>query len=358
MQCGTQRRSEVLSGHEYVRLARVRERDSPLLCKSTSRYFCPASRLNSSLCSAAAVGGAEGDDMDRFLRSHANRHIAFVGDSMLRQTFEALMCVLGDARCAIEQRGDTYTYMLSEDPWAPRHAVPPNGTNSGIGNASTEALIRCQHNVTISQDWIMRGPVLMSSTQWEQAIVAPGHVWRAADVIVFGIGAFPNNAQQLRHDVTMLHRLFKRSNRTLIWQEYSGAHFPTASGDFHPKMDPHPIKIPDRIRARLPAPRHDGYRYICQPTDREAFLNGSHGFRLRSALDFFRGMGENTPLVLHDFEETLDAHAQHPDGDMLLKHPQESQPWDCRHFCEPSPVLDSRAIRLVQLLDKVHYLLM
>jgi len=150
-----------------------------------------------------------------------------------------------------------------------------------------------------------------------------------ANFIVFGIGAFAKSPEKLQLALTRWYKLLHNNKSTLVAQEYAAPHFPTHGSDFEGV-------------SKFAESDHDAQ--VCSPMNVDAFLASKQAYRLLIPNAFFE---ERSVPILRVFNISTSAHKQHAKG-------TRTETLDCRHFCDPSPVMDVRVQMLYNLFLVVH----
>mmetsp|Transcript_71166 Transcript_71166/g.208586 ORF Transcript_71166/g.208586 Transcript_71166/m.208586 type:complete len:314 (-) Transcript_71166:133-1074(-) len=241
------------------------------------RFSCPADRLTRRFQSFNMPYRV---DADAFLKKYKDRTIAFVGDSMVRQAFEAFVCSLGGYET------DNVSLPLSNDN---RWAV-------------------FQHNVTVLCSYRKSDPVENPDTLAKTLDSLAG-----ADLVVFHVGSWLASREYME---TVLHRwadLLSRLRSRLIILEYTAPHFD--GRDFRAFQT------------------GGGEPVACSKAD-GSFTSSPWSFRVSTANEFWKQRGVTVVPLFKLSEPVWEQHSGKYGGSFERN--------DCRHWCNPGPFTDAR----------------
>ena len=294
-------------------------------CPRISARLMP---MNSSLL--AALGG---------------KTISFVGDSMVRQQYWMVVCMLS---AQIEQAEHRYWECPTWD----------------CANRFSRVVIR---------DTVTESRIVLQN-QWfgDTRVVEQPRLFTDAHIILFGIGAFlqPVEDEVQRTIVAWRHEWLdhvQQRGGMVIWLEYFGGHFNSSNGDYegfeqvrqqtrHAFVS-HGARRPRAAQGVRQGPTEaQGDAYPCVPMDRVAVHNAHTNPRYAVGNRMARISGWP---ILHTLEQSVPYSVSHlgvkdnrhwwvsADVEMSVKV------IDCRHWCFPSAVLEKRVLRMVDLLEHI-----
>mmetsp|Transcript_71164 Transcript_71164/g.208584 ORF Transcript_71164/g.208584 Transcript_71164/m.208584 type:complete len:313 (-) Transcript_71164:133-1071(-) len=240
------------------------------------RFSCPADRLTRRFQSFNMPYRV---DADAFLKKYKDRTIAFVGDSMVRQAFEAFVCSLGGY-----ETDDVSLPLSNADRWAV-----------------------FQHNVTI------RGYYRSDDPAGKRASAEPFSILAGVDVVVFHVGSWMSSRENMESVLQRWATGLLRPRLRLIILEYMAPHF--AGRDYQ------------RYETDF------GERVACSKAD-GSFILSNFSFRLSTANKFWMQRGATIVPLFKLSEPVWEQHAGKYGGSFELN--------DCRHWCNPGPFTDAR----------------
>lgn len=252
-----------------------------------------------------------------YVARHHGRVISFVGDSIVRQLFHHLVCLLAPYMDPLESRHPYWECRVLE-----------------CLNAYTRVVVRHERkSVTLQHRWIK------GTLPWPPDLET--RLFTAAHTVVFGIGAFLTKstasvgAALSAWNRTWLQNVQQRGGR-VIWVEYFAGHFNSSDGEF----------VGSSHAEYFTKRRDDQGTYPCVPLSSShtgaaiARANPRHAESNR----FARAAGWT---VVETFEQSASRHGEHPG---VTDRRGVGNVTDCRHWSACSEVLKQRSSAILQTL--------
>ena len=282
-----------------------------------------------------------------FLRLLGNATVSFLGDSLVRQQFNMLACMLSPFADLAGARGAQY--------WSSTQKLRTSKDAGGF----VRLPFRHEHGrVLLQQQWIHGRPFDEPGPTDPLSDVDPRIL--NCSLLVFGIGAFIP-AGELRGTLhTWLRHLRMRLPITarVLWLEYFGGHFDTPTGEFASGIGGEfggGVYGFSNERRRV---ANGTRRSLCKAIDDEDGARAHVRHALGNALSRAAGLGVWPTLNL-----SLRQPGNHPelaaweeedggDYDRDNRSSGRRRVTDCRHFCFPGSVLEVRTAVLYNLLRR------
>lgn len=246
------------------------------------------------------------------------RTIAFVGDSLVRQQFHQLICLLS-------RRMDVRT--VSRRYWECKTLECLNLFTRIVMRApATNA------TVILQSRWLKGFPI---ATDLEPHLITSAHA------IVFGIGAFVSKsameATMLQWERTWLHDVRVRGG-IILWLEYFAGHANTTDGEYAGSSHSEYFTVTQRSTALYPCvPLSEHGVFLARANPRHA-----DGNRVAHRLGW--------PIV-PTFDQALDRHMDHPG---VSPRAGVGNVTDCRHWSACSDVVAHRTVAILEALMVAH----
>lgn len=240
-------------------------------------------------------------DSKSFLKQFVGKTVLFIGDSMIQQLFARMVCMNGE------------------------HVVNISGTDGTISRNKEV------HRVTFKVDG-QEITFLSSFLSAKSAVGQFSAIHRSADITVLSTGSHFRSKEEFLMDLQLWHQLL--AGQKLLYMEYSATHFDSPSGDYEDS-----IFTPQHERGKQHSSRKH-LQYLCKPINVDNWKASKSCFRRSTANEFFE---KRNVTIVYNFDATVPIHEQHLGGDF----------GDCRHFCNPSPVLDMRINKLDEAIKEL-----
>jgi len=246
-------------------------------------------------------------DATAFLKTLEGKTLSLIGDSIMGQLFERIACAMVPVQHEIAMIDRSYD---------PKHIPKGVDLDEGYSTLSFKNGAKVQFQY-IASEWNMHAQKQFNPWILKEEVFD-------ADVLVVNVGAHIKSQKQMDKVLKHLHTKVSTSMRPgarLIWREYMPSHF--NSGDWYQVLD----------SKKLLHKTHN----VAQGCGPSAHMTEMANVRLNYANKVMQDLGWE---ILKTYDIASSRWEQHKSG------------LDCRHWCQPSPVLDATKTVLANLLSK------